>query len=299
MATGLVVNQTQVYFGPSSTLYPHENCYAGPNDTVDVLWKEGGWYYIEYPAGSTRKRMYIDENAVTNISGSVSNYTANLQTRYVHTADKTYWGPGTDYPQAGSVSYAETVSYVSPKREGDYVLIEYAVSGGKKKRAYIHGNSLGTSAPTTDKIMIDPISKEIFAGFNKPDEHSDYPVPTGTPVYAMCDGTFYFGYSWGKYTSTSPISYLSLGRGYRLIPDSGWKTSDGITANYIEYGHLSALDGYPTPNYVEQCPGSTHSNCYQITTTTLAQVHVTCGDLIGYSGNSGNSYGPHFHIQFR
>lgn len=148
MATGLVVNKTQVYFGPNTTQYPSDNSYAGPNDTVTILWKEGSWYYIEYPAGTNRKRMYITASAVSNISGSVSNYTANLQTRYIHIADKTYWGPGTVYPQAGSVSYGETVSYVSPKREGDYVLIEYAVSGGKKKRAYIHGNSLGTSAPT-------------------------------------------------------------------------------------------------------------------------------------------------------
>ena len=91
MATGLVVNKTQVYFGPNTTQYPSDNSYAGPNDTVTILWKEGSWYYIEYPAGTNRKRMYITASAVSNISGSVSNYTANLQTRYIHTADKTYW----------------------------------------------------------------------------------------------------------------------------------------------------------------------------------------------------------------
>ena len=32
MATGLVVNKTQVYFGPNTTQYPSDNSYAGPNE---------------------------------------------------------------------------------------------------------------------------------------------------------------------------------------------------------------------------------------------------------------------------
>ena len=144
--------------------------------------------------------------------------------------------------------------------------------------------------------MKDPINKNNnFTGGN----HVDYAVSTGTPVYAMCDGTFRFAYIWGKHTQTSADSYLSLGRGTRLTPASGWKTADSRTPSYIEYGHLSSLNGYSTPNYVENCPNSSSGNNYSENTVVLANKAVKCGDLIGYSGNSGNSTGPHLHIQFR
>ena len=118
----------------------------------------------------------------------------------------------------------------------------------------------------------------------------------------MCDGTFKFAYVWGKKTSTSPNSYLSLGRGTRLTPDTGWKTADGRTLTYIEYGHLSSLNGYVTPDYVERSQGSASGTNYSQEEVVLAVKRVKCGDLIGYSGNSGNTYGTngeHLHIQLR
>ena len=302
MATGLVVNKTTVYFGPSSTLYPSESSSAGPNDAVTILWKEGSWYYIDYPAGTKRKRMYIPTTAVTNISGTVTNYTANLQVRYVNTAGSTYWGPGTTYSSAGSVSLGESVQYLYPQRENDYVLIEYSVSGGQKKRAWIYGNFLST-APIQAKIMKDPIEPNKNFVDSDGDGHVDFPVGSGTPVYAMCDGTFIFGYSYGRYTASSPVTYLSLGRGYRLIPDAGWKTAAGATAGHIEYGHLSKLNGYTTPNYPERCNngnGCPYNECYDLDTIQIATKQVKCGELIGYSGCSGNTKGTtgnHLHIK--
>lgn len=305
MATGLVVNKTTVYFGPSSTLYPSESSSAGPNDTVTILWKEGSWYYIDYPAGTKRKRMYIPTSAVTNINGTITNYTANLQTRYVNTAGSTYWGPATTYSSAGSVSLGETVQYLYPQRENDYVLIEYSVSGGQKKRAWIYGNFLST-APIQAKIMKDPINPNV--NLVMPSAHKDYKVGKGTPVYALCDGMFTFGYYWGRYSTSSPISYISLGKGYKLVPDAGWKTAAGQTANYIEYGHLSALNGYETPDYVELCnngQGCTWTACAEKNIKNLATKHVKCGELIGWSGNSGNAQsksggqGYHLHIEFK
>ena len=72
--TGKVVSQTPVYFGPNTSTYPSNNSYAGPNDTVTVFWKENSFYYIEYPAGSKKKRMYIRAAAVSAISGTVSDF---------------------------------------------------------------------------------------------------------------------------------------------------------------------------------------------------------------------------------
>ena len=147
--TGKVVSQTPVYFGPNTSTYPSNNSYAGPNDTVTVFWKENSFYYIEYPAGSKKKRMYIRAAAVSAISGTVSDFVPSLATRYVQRRDvRTYAGPSdSSYPEAGSVDYGEAVSFLDQKENG-YAFIEYSISGGMKKRAWVLAEKLAKQMPT-------------------------------------------------------------------------------------------------------------------------------------------------------
>lgn len=154
MATGKVVNQTPVYYGPSKTMYPSENSYAGPNDNVTIFWEENGFYYIQYPSGTSQKRMYIETKAVTSIVGSVQSWNAELLSRFVKPQDSqtvtTYTGPSkSGYTTAGSVSYGEEVKYLKDKKENGYALIEYSVSGGKKKRAWIDAMNLVVNMPAS------------------------------------------------------------------------------------------------------------------------------------------------------
>lgn len=147
--TGKVVSQTPVYFGPNTSTYPSNNSYAGPNDTVTVFWKENSFYYIEYPAGSKKKRMYIRAAAVSAISGTVTDFVPSLATRYVQRRDvRTYAGPSdSSYPEAGSVDYGEAVSFLDQKENG-YAFIEYSISGGMKKRAWVLAEKLAKQMPT-------------------------------------------------------------------------------------------------------------------------------------------------------
>jgi murein DD-endopeptidase MepM/ murein hydrolase activator NlpD len=172
--------------------------------------------------------------------------------------------------------------------DGSFTFIEYNITGStQKKRAYVASSAL---TGTGSKIIKDPITKS--SNFTKTD-HYDYPVAIGTAVYAMCDGTFHFSYYWD--TKNGSKAYVSLGRGTKLIPDSGWQTADGRKPVYMEYGHLSNLNGYTTPTLTENTyPSSWTSTTQEI---VLADKKVTCGDLIGYSGNSGNANGVHFHVQ--
>jgi len=288
-----------VYYGPSTSTYPSVGSMS-QNENVTAIWKEGTWVHIEYTVTGTtnKKRGYVPATTIT-ITESVPTITNSNLTRYVNTSGTTYTGPAsTGYVAAGSVSRGETVIYIG-QMFNSYAFIEYAISGtSQKKRAYFCAGYLST-APVSDLVMKDPINKSNnFTG----GDHVDYAVAIGTPVYAMCDGTFRSAYIWGKKYQSSADSYLSLGRGTRLTPDSGWKTADGRTPSYIEYGHLSSLSSYSTPNYVERCQGSESGTNYYESTVVLANKAVKCGDLIGYSGNSGNTYGTtgeHLHIQLR
>ncbi|MCT4686384.1 hypothetical protein [Vallitalea sp.] len=106
----------------------------------------------------------------------------------------------------GKIFKHEEVEYLNQKVNG-YAYIEYNTSHGKK-RAWVYANNLTATKPPV-KIMKDPISPS--KNYTYPN-HKDYAVAKGTPVYAMCDGTFTFGYYYGKLKKDSPVSYISLGR---------------------------------------------------------------------------------------
>ena len=184
-----------VYYGPSTSTYPSVGS-VSQNETVTAIWIEGNWVHLEYSVTGTtnKKRGYVPTSTV-NITESVPTITNQNLIRYVNTSGTTYTGPAsTGYVAAGSVSRGETVIYIG-QMFNSYAFIEYAISGSsQKKRAYFYAGYLST-APVTDQIMKDPINKNNnFTGGN----HTDYAVSIGTPVYAMCDGTFRFAYHYGK-----------------------------------------------------------------------------------------------------
>lgn len=91
----------------------------------------------------------------------------------------------------------------------------------------------------------------------------DFSVPVGTPVYAMASGSCYMA-GWENPNNDKQ------GFGLRIWQES---VIEGKTI-YFWYGHLSKHEIKP----VEQ---------------------IKEGQLIGYSGNSGSSTGPHLHVQAR
>lgn len=91
----------------------------------------------------------------------------------------------------------------------------------------------------------------------------DFACPVGTEVYAAADG---FVYQTGLQDMKDP----GMGYGLRV-----WQEAKvGADVFYIWYGHLSQI---------------------------LVQEHgiIKTGDLIGVSGNTGRSTGPHLHLGIR
>ena len=308
MATGIVSNKTAAYYGPDSYLYPSENSYVGPSEKVTILWKESTWCYIEYFVGSTvtKKRMYIPYSALSNINGTISTKSL-LGTTKTSSSTTTYAGPGSEpeYAKAGTVGVESVIAY--NEISGDYTFIQYNVSGDKKKRAYILTRMLSDSSATSN-IIKDPINPSInYTNGN----HKDYGVSTGTPLYAMCDGSFEISFWWGKKYQDSVDSYLSLGIGGYLYPASGWKTVAGITPSSIQYGHLKNIPGYTFPAIATSMAESGidypnklykggedygYGQTYTYNKVYKGTKVVKAGNLVGYSDNTGNSSGEHLHI---
>ncbi len=100
------------------------------------------------------------------------------------------------------------------------------------------------------------------------DHHgTDIGAVDGTPIYAAKDGTVKEVQEWKAGDSVE--GNMSYGRMYKIASD------DGLTD--IIYAHMSA--NYPLSLEVGD--------------------HVEAGQQIGYSGNTGNSTGPHLHFEIR
>jgi len=93
-------------------------------------------------------------------------------------------------------------------------------------------------------------------------EHSgvDFGTPTGDPVYAMWDGVL-TGTSWGS----------AYGTAWVIDHD---RLPDGRAGYWAVYAHLKSKVG-------------------------KAGTRVKAGQLIGYSNNTGNSTGPHLHVEIQ
>ncbi|MNP11379.1 Murein DD-endopeptidase MepM [compost metagenome] len=129
--------------------------------------------------------------------------------------------------------------------------------------AKISGTFSGKFAwPAPGKYYISAKFKEVYNVLGMAVHYgTDVPGPIGTPIVAMENGTVVIaGYNTGGY-------------GNYVVIDHGYSDVDGVYYRTL-YGHASSL-------------------------AVVKGQKVTKGQTIAYIGNTGNSTGPHLHVEVR
>lgn len=197
-------NQT-VYFGPSSSKYPSVGTVFS-SDPISWLWKDGSWYYIEYPVTGGYKRGYIPASVVTGAGSDTStpNFSAlcsGAGSKTVEVGGSTYYGPGSNnYPSAGSVSTGEVVEYLG-YTNGGYDFIEYSVgSGSQRKRAFFAGGFGSNNGNNSEE------DDDSDSGNTEDDNSNDSGEPVETKMISAQSVLYGPGNNGNSYQSIGSVS---------------------------------------------------------------------------------------------